>query len=169
MRRALQIAALGLICFSLPSAAGKSPAQRSSYADGIHGFSMSAPRFPGSARGMNALPVIFNGPAENGFANNVHVMIQPMSMTRKAYRDLSLRQFAQAGSTLISEKNLTVSGRPALLLDFTSESQGRPMRHLALAVIDTHRVFLITGTELKESFKRDAPAFRACLLSFKIP
>jgi hypothetical protein len=46
--------------------------------------------------------------------------------------------------------------------------EGKDLRFLALAVVDTDRVFLTTCTALKSRFQEDEPEFRACLDSFKL-
>ncbi len=96
---------------------------------------------------------------------------QATTTTRKAYRDLSIGQFEQLKFKLNSEKELTVSGRDALRLDYegTVPQGGKEYHFLALAVIDKERVVLVTCTALPENFAAVEPEFQACIASLKFP
>jgi hypothetical protein len=168
MRTLLVLAIGGFLVVGLAWPAARTARRPSSYNDGTYGFAITPPRFPAAARGTNITPVILYAPPENGFASNVNVVIQNASMSRQAYRNLSVQQFQQLGYTVNSERNLTVSGRDAILFDYEGTLQGRDLRFLALAVLDTDRILLVTGTAPRESFKKYEPGFRAAIGSFRV-
>jgi hypothetical protein len=153
---------------SLAWPAARTAQRLSTYTDGEYGFSINAPRFPESGTAATVNRLSLYAPAENGFACNVGVIIHRVAMSRQAYRDLSVRQFEQLGYTVNSEKNLTVSGKDAILFDYEGTVQGRELRFLGLAVMDTDRVFLVTATAPKASFKKYEPGFRTAIESFRL-
>jgi hypothetical protein len=157
-----------LIMASAVLASGRTASRTSEYSDAVYGFSLNAPQFPKPQSGKNVIAVVMQAPVEDGFAANVNVMVQAASMSRKAYRDLSVRQFRQLGFKVNSERTMTVSGREAVLFDYEGLMNGREMRFLALAVPDKNRVFVVTGTAPKERFQAYEPAFHASIQSFRL-
>ena len=166
VRKAIGLMTLGLVASSLVLAAQK-PGNHATYTDPNYGFTIQAPRFAKAATGSVA-PVMMYAPAEDQFASNVNVLVQNVTMSRQAYRDLSVRQFEQLGYKTISERLLTVAGKDAILWDNQATMGGKPMRFLSLAVIDTKRVYLITGTAPLEKFAKYEAAFRGSLMSFRL-
>jgi hypothetical protein len=166
MRRVAEVVIAGLVSTSLVLAAQK-PVNQATYTDPNYGFTIQAPRFARASKG-NVIPVMMYAPAEDQFASNVNVMIQNVTISRKAYRDLSLQQFEQLGYRLNSERLLKVSGKDALLWDYQGTMEGKSMRFLVLAVIDAKRVYLTTGTAPREKFSKYEAAFRASLMSFRL-
>jgi hypothetical protein len=114
------------------------------------------------------MPIAMAGPARSGFASNVNVTVQRVTTSREKFRDLSVKQFQMLRFKINSEQNLTISGKDAILFDYEGNMEGKDLRFLALAVVDTDRVFLTTCTALKSRFQEDEPEFRACLDSFKL-
>jgi hypothetical protein len=143
------------------------PAGPSVYTDGTYGFRIEAPAFP-RPKGGSVAPVMFFAPAADAFADNVNVSLQYTDMGVEAYRDLTLRQFKENGLTVNAVEGRKVSGRDALLFDYSGRQMNRDLRWLALAVVEKERVFLITCTALKGSFESREKAFRACLDSFAV-
>jgi hypothetical protein len=141
----------------------------SAYTDGLYGFSLNAPGFPGAGEGQTALRALFFAAAEKGFADNVNVGVQGTDMTLEQYVELSAGQFKQAGFKVNSQARKKVSGREAVAWDYEGRQGGRELRWLALAVADKSRVFLVTCTASKETFERRRMGFEACLESFKLP
>jgi hypothetical protein len=132
-----------------------------------HGFAIFAPNFPKVPK-QTVIPVMFTGPAEGGFSSNVNITIQPVSTTRKAYHDQSLREFGQLGFKLNSSRDVTVSGKDAIRLDYEGKASGKDLHFLSLAVFDKDRVILVTCTALPDSFAAVEPEFNACLDSFRL-
>ncbi len=141
---------------------------RPTYVDPVRGFSIESPRFPQPAAVPLLTPVMFFAPAENGFASNVNVTIQPKKSTLKAYRDETLAYLKEQGIKVRAQHEVTVAGREALELDYDGESQGKSMRFLQLAVFDLDRVLLVTCTAPSATFGKYEPEFRASLASLKI-
>ena len=144
-----------------PALAADAPA---TYTDTKNGFSMNAPDL-----GASPAPVMFLGPALHGFSPNVNVSIQMIKSTRKDYLDLSLKQFAQVKATVNSQKEMTVSGHDAVMVDYEMTPATKTTRHLALIVVTDDRVYLVTATALKDDFAASEQAFRKCLESFTVP
>jgi hypothetical protein len=144
--------------------------KRSTFIDETYGFSIEAPKFPGAGPKTPGTPLILSGPPADGFAPNVNVTIQATSTTAKAFRDLSVGQLKQLNIRLNSERQLKVSGRDAVELDYEGVLGGnRTLRFLSLSVIEKDRVILVTCTSTPEAFEGVEAEFRACLKSFKMP
>ncbi len=140
----------------------------STYVDTTYGFRVQAPPFGPAPAGGNVVPVMLLGPAKDGFSPNLNVMIQLTKTTRDAFRKLSLDQFKQMGFTVHKVEERQVGGKDALLIEYLGKQQGRELRWLALAVIDTDRVYLATCTALASAFEASRPGFAACLDSFAL-
>jgi len=137
------------------------------YQDGLYGFSIQAPAFPMAPPGAMVVPVMMTAPAEDKFAANVNVVVQQMALSRDGYRQLSLAHFKQAGFKVNVDRDLTVFGKPAILWDYEGAAGGRDLHWLALAVIDTERVFLVTCTASKDTFGKYEQEFHTCVNSFR--
>ena len=137
------------------------------YQDGLYGFSIQAPAFPMAPPGAMVVPVMMTAPAEDKFAANVNVMVQQVALSRDGFRQLSLAQFKQAGFKVNVDRDLTVFGKDAILWDYEGSAGGRDLHWLALAVIDTERVFLVTCTALKDAFPKYEQEFHTCVNSFR--
>jgi hypothetical protein len=143
------------------------PAPASTYTDVTYHFSINAPAF--SEAKTNATPVIFTGPAANGFAPNTTVMVQPIKITRAAYlasvqNDLKTTLKA----TINSQKELQISGRDGAIIDYSAAVNGHDMRFLQMYVIAADRVYLVTCTSLAGDFAAHEAAFSAALNSFQV-
>ena len=166
MRRAVLVvlaAAIGAGA-AWAAAAARKP---SVYQDGLYGFSIQAPAFPMAPPGAMAVPVVMTAPAEDKFAASVNVVVQQVALSRDGYRQLSLAQFKQAGFKVNVDRDLTVFGKPAILWDYEGSAAGRDLHWLALAVIDTERVFLVTCTAPKDTFGKYEQEFHTCVNSFR--
>ncbi|HEV8573523.1 MAG TPA: hypothetical protein VGR43_02335, partial [Dehalococcoidia bacterium] len=140
----------------------------STFVDHEYGYSINAPKFAPAKSGATVARVFICAPAEDGFASNVNVLIQPKAVSRAAYREETLQGFKTLAHKVKAERNATVGGREALFVDAEGEQQGREMRFLSLAVFDTDRVILTTCSAPKASFAKYEAAFRATLDSFKL-
>jgi hypothetical protein len=158
----------GLLLIGTFLAAQEAVPRRPNYTDPTYGFSLTAPAFPKDGPGQPAIPVLISGPTVDGFASNVNVNIQQIATTRQGYLDLSLGQMRQVGFKINSNREVTVSGKDAIRLDYEGKLGGNDLRFLALAVIEKDRVILVTCTALKASFKAIEPEFTACLDSFRL-
>src|SRR4051812_29191409 len=78
-------------------AAGQTTARSSAYTDGLYGFNITAPRFATVQTGERVVPLMVFGPAENGFAPNVNVLVQERPSTRKQYREATEAEFKRVG------------------------------------------------------------------------
>lgn len=143
-------------------------AQPSHYTNGVYGFSIQPPAFAPVEKDSSVQAAMFFAPARNGFAANLNVMVQQVKMSLDEYSTLSKGQFKQAGLKVLSETRKKISGRDAVLWEYEGELQGRGLRWMALAVADTNRVFLITGTSTQADDDAVAKEFKASLESFKL-
>jgi hypothetical protein len=142
--------------------------ERSGYVDAVYGFTIDAPRFPKAKPSQSVAPVRFLAPAENGFASNVIVMIHPGKRTRAEYRKRELPQFAETGMKINAQRDVEVSGREAILLDYEGKQKDREFRFLTLVVFDADQVVHVNCTAPKKGFEKYEQAFRACLDSLKL-
>ncbi len=168
MKLRLKVVLGGLLLASSAFAVQK-VVKRSTFVDTNYGFSLEAPRFPDAGPTTAGIALVFSGPPKDGFAPNVNVSVQATATTAKAYRELSFAQLDQLKLKRNSDRNLKVSGRDAIEVDYEGTIGGsKPLRFLALAVIDKDRVIQITCTALPEAFPAVEAEFRACLQSFKL-
>lgn len=161
MRRTCLVVAL------LAGAAFAGAEKPSSYVNGPYRFSLTPPRFPDAAKRSATVFQASAAPVDGAEAN-LNVQVQPMNMDREQYRALSRGQFRKEGWTVTSEKDLTVSGRDAILWDFEGKCEGEEYRWLSLAVIDKPKVILATCTSLKRHFAEHEGEFRASLESLRM-
>ena len=83
----------------------------------------------------------------------------------------TVRDLGQMGWKLLSDKEITVSGRDALLIEYegTMPGQQQMLRFIGLAVCDADKQFTVTATSLKESFGALEKDMRASIESFRLP
>ncbi len=150
-------------------AAGRASAPRTVtvYADAVYGYTFE-PQFPAVAPGGRALSAMFVGPAADGFARNVNVVVARVSVSGPEYRQQSYQQMRALGATLVSEKDLHVSGRYAFESVWDADQQGRSLRYLTLTVVARDRVLVFTCTALRDSYSRQEGEFRRCLRSIRL-
>ena len=157
-----------LVAFTVWLGAEEAQRKVSTYSDAVYGFTIQAPRFPKGPAGGNVVPVFWQAPPEGGLSANVNVMVQRVAMTRQAYREATLAGFNQMGWKGISDSDLTVSGRDAMLIEYEGSMGGQAFRWLALAVLDKEHVFLVTCTATKDTFAKYEKEFRTSLDSFRL-
>ena len=160
-------AVLFLVAAAFVAGGAVAPAYVSHYADGAYGFSFQPPAFAPSDRG-SVMPVMLSGSPENGFSSNVNVMIQNGATTRAAYRKQTLDGMNALGLKVVSDKDLTVSGKDATLMHLEGAQQGRNLQYLLLSVIDAGRVYVVTCTATKEAYPAMEAKFQASLDSFAL-
>jgi len=139
------------------------------YVDSTYGFTMNPPSFATDTTLPADVTAMFFAPSKNGFASNLNITIQNVITTRADYLAFTKAQIEKQSLKFNTSENISVSGRDALLLDWEGKMNGHDVRCLALAVFDKRRVFLITGTAPIEDYSEYAAAFRASLLSFRLP
>jgi hypothetical protein len=144
------------------------PAKPSYYTDGRYGYSMLPPSFAKAEKDTAAMTATFFAPARNGFAANLGVMVQAVTMTPDQYRELVAGQLKQSGRTVLSETRRKVGGREAIQWEYEGALQGRELRWIELAVVDADRIFQLTGTAPKAEYDQVAAEFKACLDSFTL-
>lgn len=106
-------------------------------------------------------------PADNGFAPNVNIQIQPYGEGMKDYIALSKKQFNQLNWKVISENTKGDSewvveyGGP--FKDFTLHWYAR-----ALLNVKEKKVYLATATAKEDNWSEVSSALKKCVDSFKI-
>src|SRR5688500_4431721 len=65
---------------------------RPTYADPLHRFSITAPRFAAPGPGEKVIPVMFLGAEQRGASPNVNVLVEPSRMPRDQSRQVALAQ-----------------------------------------------------------------------------
>lgn len=168
MKTTIGICLAVLTFLSLALADDKAPEPSATFTDQTYGYTIDAPAFPKAPQGTQVTRVIMLGPAENRFASNVNVIVQQVQTSRDQVRDTSLQQFKNLGLTVTSHRNATIAGKDAVIFDSQGKQQGRDLRFLSAAVIDTNRVFVITCTTPQELFDKHKKAFEDCINSFKL-
>lgn len=164
MRRTTSFA---LLCFAAASAIRAEAPSVAHLNDPVFGYSVDLPSIGDPSDALVVQRLVVMGPAVNGFAPNCNLQIQYTSMGLPAYLDLTRRQFIDHGATLIKESQDSNSGLPGGLIEYTT-SGSHPLRHLALAVASSDRVWLLTCTALDASFSEHRPTFEQILKSFTL-
>jgi hypothetical protein len=160
------IASLCLLFVALVLFTAQTKPAASLYTDTNYKFSMSPPNL-GTSK-TSATPVVFSGPAANGFAPNVNIIVQFVKTNRAAYLADAVGSMPSMGGKLVGTKELQVSGKDAAVIEYRATLAGKDLHFLAMFVVADDRVYLITCTALDESFKEAQPAFQAALDSFKV-
>lgn len=142
------------------------PSTASTYQDNTYHFSLNGPDL-GLTEG-SVIPVTFIGPAKDGFAPNVNVMIQPEKMSPEQYLQVSLKELSALHGKMNSHKKMNVSGHDALLMDYQGTTSGRDLHFLSLVVFTDTRMYRVTCTALADNFASHAAEFRKCLDSFQL-
>jgi len=105
------------------------------------GFSMSPPETVLSEMGQQPLMLFL--PADDGFAPNVNVMIQPYAGTMEEYTELSLSQFRQLGLEVVEEPVIEESSG---VFQYQGFMNGLNLRFYAKAFAKGDKIYLITAT-----------------------
>jgi hypothetical protein len=167
MKKTLAILACALLMAGTAWAYHRS-AKRSRYVDEVVGFALDTPRFPGADPRYTRTPAIFLGPTGEGFTDNVNILVIKQSATLDAFRKQTFAEFEKLKLKMIANRELKVSGQPALELEYAGMLNGRELHFLALAVIEADRVVQVTCTATTKTFAAVEPEFRACLASFRL-
>jgi hypothetical protein len=167
MKKSIILVFVGLLLGAGTAWSFQHATKRSHYKEELYGYSLDAPRFPMVDQGKSGLTTIFTAPSVDGFSSNVTVVIQGNRTTRDSYRKTSRAEYKTIGAKIISERDLTVSGRDAYEVELEANRQGRDLHFLTLAVIDRERVVLITCTATVGEFPKHEAELRACLGSFR--
>ncbi|MEX0775396.1 MAG: hypothetical protein WD042_06740 [Phycisphaeraceae bacterium] len=168
MRRRILTAALLLLAVGLANlAAQDAAAPTSAYTSGRYSFTLQAPTFDALGAGRAGVIAAFSAPAEEGFAANMSVMIQQISMTRDDYKAVLIGGIEKAGLTINRSDTLKVGPHDALRLDYQGTLDQRDLRFLALAVVEKNRVVLVTCKSLQKNFAKYEAAFKAALDSYQ--
>jgi hypothetical protein len=160
-------AVLLLVAAAFVAGGAAAPAFVSHYADATYGFSLQPPAFPKADQGT-VVPAIFFAPAENGFSNNVTVIVQNIATSREAFHKQAIERDKAKGVKLLTDVNLTVSGKDAFLMSTEDTQKDRTSRFLTLAVFDTSRVYVVTCVATQETYAKTEKEFMACVNSFAL-
>jgi hypothetical protein len=143
-------------------------AKRSRFVDEVFGYALDTPRFPGADPKSAGTNAIFLGPPEEGFANNVLVMVLKQSSTVDAFHKQTLAEIERLKLKLIAKRELKVSDRQAVEYEYEGMMNGREMHFLSLSVIEDDRVVQVSCTASAKTFAAVETEFRACLASFRL-
>ena len=143
-------------------------ASASELRDAKYGYSVVPPDFPAARPGdvftrLNVLAV-----PDAGFASNMGLMVQEVAISRDQWVAQTKAQFTEAGVKLHSSSNRTVSGQPAVVMDYEGVLTERRLRFLQLAVILPERVLLLTYTAPAATYGRYEKEFKRSLETFKL-
>ena len=86
------------------------------------------------------------------------------SMWSPAYREESFTGYYQ----LISTESTTLSGLPALRIDFTGKEGLTSIRLLQVCVLQDHHVYAVTCAAEASKFEEFEPLFQAMLDSYQL-
>lgn len=169
MKKSLALVLLGLLLGAGSAWSYQRVVKRSRFVDEVYGYSIDAPRFPGSGPTTASIAAYFAGPSGEGFASSVNVMVQPARTTLAEHRAKMLAEFRLLDLKVNSDRDLVVSGRDAVEFDYQGKPTGdKELHFLILAVVDKDRVIQVTCTASPEKFAAAEAEFRASLASFRL-
>ena len=154
-----------LMCAATLSAG---PLAASELRDPKFGYSVTPPEFADPRAGDVFMRLNVLSPPDAGFASNMGVMVQEVAISRDQWVAQTKAQFAEAGVKLHSSSNRTVSGQPAVVMDYEGVLTERRLRFLQLAVILPQRVLLLTYTAPPAAYGRYEKEFKRSLETFKL-
>ena len=140
----------------------------SRYTNGTYNFSLTPPDFAKADKDVTHTVATFFAPAQAGFANNLGVLVQNIKTTADEYIELSQGDFKKLGLKVAVQKKLKVSGRDAVYWEYEGVQQRQPLKWMSLAVVDTERVYLLTGTAPASTYDGVAKEFQASIDSFRL-
>ena len=136
--------------------------------DAKFGYSVTPPEFPDPRAGDVFMRLNVLSPPDTGFASNMGLMVQEVAISRDQWVAQTKAQFVEAGVKLHSSSNRTVSGQPAVVMDYEGVLTERRLRFLQLAVILPERVLLLTYTAPAATYGRYEKEFKRSLETFKL-
>lgn len=159
MRRLLGAAFLLPLAATLALAQSPEPATLS-----FPNYGFSIKGLPG-APGVNVTQVMaIYLPAEDGFAPNINVQIQPYTGTRDEYAQISQAQFDGAGFTVVETRKPTDQ---ELTFEYTGSAQDRNIHWYSRAVFTPGKVYLVTATCLESNWAANGAALKVSADSLK--
>jgi hypothetical protein len=167
MKKTLAILACALLMAGTAWAYHRA-AKRSRFVDEVVGYALDTPRFPGADAKRAGIHAIFLGPAEDGFSNNVNILVIKQSTSLDVFQKVSLAEIEKAKFKLIANRVLTISGHQAVEFEYEGMMNGRELHFIALSVVEDDRVVQVTCTASSKTFAAVEPEFRACLASFRL-
>jgi hypothetical protein len=147
---------------------GSQAAKPSTYHDANFGFTIQPPAYTAPAGENGRVVAHFYGPAKDGFASNMNVLIQKGASTREKYLAENKKQFEAMGGTVSPEKLRTVNGWDAVELSIKGDFQGRALQWLSLGVITKDQTYVVTCTATEKTYAEVEKAFRTSLMSFNV-
>jgi hypothetical protein len=103
-------------------------------------------------------------PANDKFAGNVNVQIQPYSGTIEEYTGLTLKQFKDAGVKVIAQKKAGTSG---VVFEYSGELQGQTLHWYARAEKAVDHIYLATATAAEQEWAKQGGQLKACVDSLR--
>ena len=103
-------------------------------------------------------------PADDDFAPNINVTVQPFAGSMGDYISLTKEQFQQVNLVVISERE---NGDNEWIVEYTGSMQGNDLHYYARAVSNNGKVFLVTATAKASQWNAVADILRKHVESFR--
>jgi len=132
--------------------------------NGALGFQISPP-VRADFEGPAYLVAYFFLPPRKDFSANVNVIVQKHGGSIREYLKLSEQQLRQKRLTVAKR---TVKSDHELHLEYEGRMEGRMMQFVARVLLRKGRVFLVTGTVLKDDPEGRKKAIRDSVMSFRL-
>ncbi len=135
------------------------------YTNSAFNFELTPPSLSGTAPVM---PVQFYLPAENGFAGNMNIQVQPWDKGLNEYKMLSLSQMKQYGLEVIFAEIKKSNGLEFFEIEYKGAMNTVPLYFFARGYKSSKGVILITASMHQSSKDRQYPIFKKSVESFKL-
>ncbi|MGI6488050.1 MAG: PsbP-related protein [Syntrophothermaceae bacterium] len=140
-----------------------------------YGISIEYPKGWKKKQGKQQVIALFMAPKSSNvgmFAPNVNITVENLEereMTLQEYVESSLQEESFTGYyQLISTESTTLSGLPALRIDFTGKEGLTSIRLLQVCVLQDHHVYAVTCAAEASKFEEFEPLFQAMLDSYQL-
>jgi hypothetical protein len=166
-RISLAIALLASAIAMLGRSPTASAAGDDRYVDRTFGFSFSRPHFtPSDREGVTTVAVSLAGPQVGAFAPSVNVVVQNLDTTIDAWEQRQQGELKSIGWELLDHSRTQVGEMPALRTHARGPMQGQLVEFLAIALIRSKQVMVLTCMASAEQFPLYKSEFDRVVASF---
>jgi hypothetical protein len=156
-----------LACLAIPCCVDHTPPKKETtakYTNSDFGISMSVPKHDIKEH-EDSTVALFYVSIEGVHVGNVNLGIHTFKTTREQCLRDALTAIASQGQTVNSKQLLEVNGHDAFIIDSQGHLEEQDFRFLALTVVDTDRVLVVTCAAPLDKFEMARPQFMAVINS----
>ena len=131
------------------------------------GFQMALPNFA-EVEKQRGIVFSWNFPPQDGFADNINVMVQDNELPFGQLLKQSVAELEQAGLTVVKVSPIGKKGYYFATVEYKGNFQGRDMHWLAKMAAGDQKFYIITCTAMEKTFASRRPEFEKVLAGFQV-